>query len=59
VESLRLAASRETLATLEGVAEDVLAAARVGSHVFEEKAELEADEVEVLEIVFAPKPEKR
>ena len=58
VEQLRLAANAATIATLEGVAKDVLAAARVATHAFETKDSLEAGVFEVVEIAFAPKPEK-
>ena len=58
VEQLRLAASAETMRTLGGISKDVLGAARVAAHEFETKDSLEAGTFEVVEIVFAPKPEK-
>lgn len=58
VESLRLASAPGTLATLRGVAEDVLAAARVAEHTLVEDASLESGVFSVEAIRFAPKPEK-
>ncbi len=58
VTSLSLAAAAGTLATLEGVAGDVLAAARVASHTFEAREGLDDGAFEVVDIAFAPKPEK-
>ena len=58
VESLRLAATPATLAILEGVAEDVLAAARVVTHDFVPKRDLDAGVFEVEAIVFAPKQDR-
>jgi len=55
VSSLRLAASRATLATLEGVAGDVLAAARVGSHAFVVREGLDEGVFEVEAIEFVPR----
>jgi valyl-tRNA synthetase len=52
VSLLRMAATSETLAVLEAVAGDVLAAARVGSHAFEEDAGIEAGIFEVRAIEF-------
>ncbi len=59
VEALTLAMAPATRSILEGVAADVLAAARVAAHTFETDASLEPGLFEVREIVFAPKPEKR
>ena len=61
VSLLRLAGSPATLAVLEGVAGDVLAAARVSEHDFVSKAGLEDGEFEVEVIEFAertPRPAK-
>ena len=58
MERLKLSAEPGTLATLRGVADDVLAGARVADHAFEEDASLEAGEISVSDAVFAPKPEK-
>jgi valyl-tRNA synthetase len=58
VESLTLAASPETLAILEAVGGDVLAAARVGQSRFIAKESLEQGGIEVEAIAFAPRPEK-
>ena len=58
VERLTIAAEPATLATLRGVADDVLAAARVADHALVEDASLEAGELRVSDAVFAPKPEK-
>ena len=59
VERLTLSAEPGTLATLRGVAEDVLAGARVAAHTLEEDASLEPGEIGVSDAVFAPKPEKK
>ena len=59
VEVLTLAAAPATRATLEGVASDVLAAARVASHAFESRDGLEEGTFDVVDIRFAPKPEKK
>jgi valyl-tRNA synthetase len=59
VESLKLAASPATLAILEGVATDVLAAARVSQHDFTPDPSLEEGEFQVVSIEFAerkPRP---
>jgi valyl-tRNA synthetase len=58
VESLCLVAAPATIAVLEGVAADVLAAARVQSFEFIPKETVEAGAFEVQSIDFAPKPEK-
>lgn len=58
VESLALSGPSATIAILEGVASDVLSAARVATHTFVVNEELEAGCFEVDSIVFAPKPEK-
>lgn len=58
VNSLVLAGAAESLAVLEGVATDVLAAARVAAHRFEAKGSLGAGEFEVVSIDFAEKPER-
>ncbi|MEM9177912.1 MAG: class I tRNA ligase family protein [Myxococcota bacterium] len=59
VETLTLATDAGTLATLERVAEDVLAAARVAEHRFVVDETLEAGTFAVQDVVFAPKPEKK
>ena len=59
VESLTLATAPATLVTLEGVAADVLAAARVAEHRLVADDGLEAGAFAVQAITFAPKPEKR
>ncbi|HPG25283.1 MAG TPA: hypothetical protein PLW10_06595, partial [Myxococcota bacterium] len=56
VATLRLAASPSTAAVLEGVLPDVLAAARVASHVLESRDGLEEGVVEVAAIEFAERP---
>jgi valyl-tRNA synthetase len=53
VSSLCLAATATTFSIFEGVARDVLSAARVAEHAFETKAELEEGVFEVLSIEFA------
>jgi len=53
VSRLRLAATAPTLSILEGVAKDVLSAARVAEYLFEAKPELEDGDFEVLSIEFA------
>ena len=58
VESLLLRANESTLARLEPVLGDVLAAARILEHRCEAHAELEDGTFEVAEAVFAPKPQK-
>jgi valyl-tRNA synthetase len=58
VESLTLAASAETLAIFEGVAEDVMAAARVRSPAWISKDGVDPGVFEVETIAFAPRPEK-
>jgi valyl-tRNA synthetase len=55
VTTLRLAAAPGTHSILEGVAGDVLAAARVGETVFEADASLEIGSFEVRAIEFAPR----
>jgi valyl-tRNA synthetase len=55
VSSLRLAAAAETLSVLQGVADDVLAAARVASHAFEADESIAVGEFEVRAIEFAPR----
>ncbi|MFK7895933.1 MAG: valine--tRNA ligase [Myxococcota bacterium] len=59
VNSLVLAGSADSLGVLEGVAFDVLAAARVTAHQFEAKDTLAANEFEVVSIDFAEKPERK
>ena len=55
---LRLACSEATLAILDGVASDVMAAARVAEHSFEVDASIEGGLCEVRAIEFAPREEK-
>jgi valyl-tRNA synthetase len=55
VASLRLAAAPETLAVLEAVVGDVLAAARVEQHALEADAGIEVGEIEVRGIEFVPR----
>ena len=59
VESMTLAADPATLSTLEGVASDVLDAARVAERRFVGDDSLEAGTFAVQAITFAPKPEKK
>jgi valyl-tRNA synthetase len=59
VEDLLLSANAATLAKLEPVIGDVLAAARCQAHRTAEVAELEDGAFEVSEARFAPKPEKK
>ena len=59
VESMTLAAAPATLSILEGVARDVLDAARVAEHEFVADESLEAGAFAVQAITFAPKPEKK
>lgn len=56
VARLRLAAPADLLARLERVKDDVLAAARVQTHVFEGRADLAEAACEVLELELAPLP---
>jgi len=58
VESLTLATDPGTLSTLEGVAVDVLAAARVAERALVADDSLEAGTFEVQAIKFAPKPQQ-
>jgi len=58
VAMLRLAVCPATLDVLEGVAGDVLAAARVSEHEFSTDASLEEGQCEVLAIEFAEREEK-
>ena len=58
VESLTLAATPATLEILEGVARDILSAARVADYEFVSRDGLEAGAFEVEAIVFAPKVER-
>ena len=58
VNALVLAGAPDSLSVLEGVAHDVLAAARVSAHEFQAKEALSAGEFEVLSIEFAAKPER-
>jgi valyl-tRNA synthetase len=55
---LRLKVSPATLVILEGVAGDVLAAARVAEHDFESDASLDDAQCEILTIEFAEREEK-
>jgi valyl-tRNA synthetase len=55
VASLRLAAAPDALAVLEGVAGDVLAAARVEQHALEADSGVEVGEIEVRGIEFVPR----
>jgi len=57
VETLTIAAGPETLATLEPVLADVLAAARCRAHELAPDASVEADSFAVRDARFAPKPE--
>ena len=58
VESLSLATCSDTLGIFEGVAQDVLEAARVRAHTLVARDGIEAGAFEVESIAFAPKPEK-
>lgn len=55
---LRLACSEATLAVLEGVAADVMAAARVAEHSFDVDASIDEGLCEVRAIEFAPREDK-
>jgi hypothetical protein len=56
VESLELGASPATLSVFEGVAQDVLAAARVARAERCPREDLEAGAFEIVAIVFAERP---
>jgi len=59
VEALTIAGSAASIAALEGVVADVLAAGRVQSHTLQVDDALEAGAFEARDARFAPKPEKK
>ncbi|MFP6656170.1 MAG: valine--tRNA ligase, partial [Myxococcota bacterium] len=57
VQFLRLAGSAEAIESLESVAVDVMAAARVADHAFDADPSIESGSIEIREIEFAPRRE--
>ena len=59
VEQLTLAGLADAIATLEGVAGDVMAAGRVQSHTLQVDETVEVGSFSTGDARFAPKPEKK